>query len=108
MSEVVKGMPVDVPAAELTELASARAKYHEAKAAFYASQAVELEKGEMDDPQDGMPKSMNALQDLRRRGAEHTNKARYLDFVADHVTLGATYRLDKDALTDLGIVASRY
>jgi hypothetical protein len=108
MSEIIMGLPVDVPADEVKQLAMARAEHHEAKSTFYAGQAKSLEREELNDPDNGRGKSANALADLNNKTDEHRSKAKHLRFLAEHLNPKATYRLDENALILLGVKPSRY
>ena len=107
-SEIIVGLPVDVPAPEIKMLAVSRAEHHELKAKFYDNQAASLQKEEMGDPDTGRGKSVNALGDLQGKADEHRNKAKHLRFLSEHLNLDATYRLDENALALLGIKPSRF
>lgn len=102
---MIEGLKVTVDGAELRDLARARADYHTERAATYAEQVASMKSARIE----GMSYSGgDPVQALEGKRAQHDSDARELLFIADHIIVAESYLLDRDALSRLGIVASRY
>mgnify|MGYP001564625174 FL=1 len=112
MTQIITGLHIDVPSDELKGLLLARLKYHEAKVEFYSKQFEELRKVDVAMAADAetFSKTSNRSpsESLEQAVKKHKDQAIYYKFVAEHLVVGATYRLDEHALVKIGVQASLY
>lgn len=102
---MIEGLKVTVGGTELRGLADSRAEYHEERSAVYAEQIASMKGAQVE----GMGYSGgDPVTALEGRKAKHDDEGRELRFIASHLNVQEIYLLDRDALTRLGIVASRY
>jgi hypothetical protein len=102
---MIEGLKVTVAGSELRRLAGERADYHAERVTVYVGQIDGMKAAQVEGVQytNGDP-----VQALEGRRAQHENDSRELRFIAEHIDVGETYLLDRDALIRLGIVSSRY
>jgi hypothetical protein len=102
---MIEGLKVTVGGSELQKLCAARARHHEEREEVYANQIETMESNQIE----GMAYSNgDPVKALKDRQAQHENEGREMRFIAEHIDLGETYLLDRDALHRLGIVVNRY
>ncbi len=112
MAELIQGLHVDVTATELQCLLEGRLKYHQDKITAYSAQLVQLNKvdaalaedAEMISKTSGTSPKSSLDQAIKK----HRDQSVYYAFMAKHVVSGATYRLNEQDLTRLGIQSERY
>jgi hypothetical protein len=104
---MIEGLHADVPGEELKELLSGRYKYHSDKVKTYEAQLVQLEQFDktMENLAASMSKTSNATpaDSVRQAVKTHRNQAIYYKFMAEHVVVTETYRLESSELVSLGI-----
>ena len=88
---MIEGLKVEVKSAELVEHLERRAHYHEAKKTFYERQAASLAEGAASNP----GASNDPVTSLKQSATNHSNRAAFFSFLADHVVPKETYRLDE-------------
>lgn len=100
---MIEGIRIDVPAEELKEHILDRAKDHTDKAISYQRKVKVLEEADLARTHT----SLDPIGDLDRKVKEHQDKAAYFLFMAEHLVMDETYRLDQSELARLEI-AARY
>lgn len=104
-------MQVDVSSDELLKILKERKKHHDDKSAAYSKQAGELTKviSAIEEDMDiGKVSNGTPAESMERKAREHSEKARYYEFMIDHVIKNDTYRLSQEDLVRLGITARIY
>lgn len=95
--QVVDGFQIEVDWKEVVDHLTAKADEHAAKANAYDKQIVELEA--LHEP--GTYNSNDPRQSLGQSLRSHRSKAELFKFMADHVIMNVTYRLDEADLLRL-------
>lgn len=103
---MIEGLKVTLDGTKLRGLANDRAAHHEERVETYAAQIASMKASRVE----GMAGMSNGdpIVALDARRVQHENDARELRFIAENLDASETYLLDRDALSRLGIVASRY
>ncbi len=96
---MIKGIEIEISAADLQKHLSERANYHAGKEEFYKGQVASLQKG--------MTENQNVSNDpissLKRSAESHGNKRAFFQFIADHIITGETYRLNEEDLARMEV-----
>lgn len=99
----IEGLKVTVQGPELRDLCSKQAAYHTERATAYAEQHKSLSNAQIEGMQYSGGDPKKALADKQE---EHSNKARELTFIAEHIKQDAEYLLDRSALAEVGVIRS--
>lgn len=105
---MIEGLKVTIGGIELRDLANSRAGHHETRCATYAEQIASMKAAQIEGMSYSNSSNGDPVTALEGRRTQHENDARELRFIASHINVQEIYLLDRDALTRLGIVASRY
>lgn len=112
MSEVIEGLKIDVPAAELKKMLEGRLEYHQAKAKAYEEQQAQLQKVEdqLGEEAKKLSKVSHATvaETLESSIKKHKDQIIYYKFMAEHVIPNKTYRLQEHDLTRLGVQSNHH
>lgn len=103
---MIEGLKVTVQGKELKDLANTRAAHHEERASVYAAQIGSMEAARVE-PVAGMS-SGDPVAALKVKHAQHEADGRELRFIASHLNVSEVYLLNRDDLSRLGIVTSRW
>ncbi len=109
--EIINGLHVDVPGAELKELMAARLKHHQEKAEFYEVQHKKMAEVDAEMAKEAAIHSKisnSAAETIESALKRHQNNIIYYKFMVNHVNVGAIYRLTENELQRLGIQSSYY
>jgi len=106
MSDIIKGIQIQIGSEELKKILSNLVTRHESKMRAYEDNAKNLLELAPDEEQVGKM-SNSPVATLSRSADEHRKKATYFKFLLEHVVDGATYQLTQDDLNKLEI-GSRY
>lgn len=103
---MIQGLKVTVPGPELKELCHLRSEHHTGRAKVYAEQVASMEQAKITAPNNysgGDP-----VEALRKKKDEHTNSAKEMEFIAEHIDIKEDYLLERADLAKLGIVKDGY
>ena len=103
MGELIVGLKIDVPGAEMIEHIRARQTYHAAKVEGYTAQVAGLTEAI-----EGAQFSGDPREGLKSKVHEHMNKAAHFKFIADHLSADAIYRLDERDLLLIEVIVNRW
>ena len=94
---MIEGLKVIIAGTELVTLCESRAKYHEDRAAFYASQ-----KEALPDIDENLPTFNNVSKRpqemMQERIASHKSEAAELRFIGAHIKVDESYLLNREDL----------
>jgi hypothetical protein len=101
---MIEGLKIEISSAELTDHISARAEFHEGKAAFYDEQVSALKAGGVG----AIAQSNDPVSSLQGSARQHMERSAFFRFMAEHLIPDETYRLDESDLGRLEIVSRYY
>ena len=104
-TEMIEGLKVSVPAAELRDLCIKQADFHRERAGFYGDKVKALEGVPSNAAQDYS--GQDPKQQMHAKLVEHENATRELVFIGDHLKATEEYLLTTTDLQRLGIVRPR-
>ena len=98
---MMDGLKIQIKSDELHDLLEARVTYHVAKAESYAQSSAQVGEAQGDE---ALTMSNNPRQSLAQSEKSHRNRAKYFQFVADHLVPNITYQLDQDDLIKIEVM----
>jgi hypothetical protein len=112
MAEIINGLQIEVPAAELKVMLEGRLKYHQDKVVAYTKQYEQMAQVEgllaEEANQIGKTSNRSASDGVKEAIKKHKDQTVYYKFMSEHVVTSATYRLSENDLVRLGVQADRF
>lgn len=99
-SDVIEGVPLDIPGDKLRDLLLQVADHHEQRKQKYARQIADIDS---EDPHVEEYSNQNPVETLENRLDTHGEKMVMRHFQAEYIDPDKTYRLTKRQVKDLGI-----
>lgn len=102
-SDVIEGVPLDIPGDELADLLEDVSDYHAERRDKYEDQLERQRQLDADEQSDFTVSGQDPVEQLEGKVEKHANKAAMRSLQAEYVNPSKVYRLKKRTIKDLGI-----